>query len=195
MRSTIDGVEYEMGSDEEYAAMRALLARVHDGEPESVIEEELASWKAQQDAFLERLPKEDEIPLTPEQALMAVLDAKPEIADAIPDEYVARMAPYFPEWSGDGVPYEAGRRVSYGPHVYKVLQAHTSQECWSPDAAPSLFAKVLIPDPTVIPEWEQPGSTNPYMRGDKVAHNGHTWVSDVDNNVWEPGVYGWTMIG
>lgn len=29
------------------------------------------------------------------------------------------------------------------------------------------------------------------LTGDKVAHNGKTWVSDVDNNVWEPGVYGW----
>ena len=55
---------------------------------------------------------------------------------------------------------------------------------------PSLFAKVLIPDSSVIPEWEQPGSTNPYMMGDKVTHNGSTWLSLVDNNVWEPGVVG-----
>ena len=27
-------------------------------------------------------------------------------------------------------------------------------------------------------------------RGDKVTHNGATWISTVDNNVWEPGVYG-----
>ena len=42
----------------------------------------------------------------------------------------------------------------------------------------------------MIPEWEQPESTNPYMKGDKVKHNDKTWVSDIDNNVWEPGVYG-----
>lgn len=29
------------------------------------------------------------------------------------------------------------------------------------------------------------------MLGDKVTHNGKTWTSIVDNNVWEPGVYGW----
>ena len=52
----------------------------------------------------------------------------------------------------------------------------------------------LIPDPDVIPEWEQPDSTNPYSKGDKVTHNGKTWVSDVDNNVWEPGVYGWSEV-
>jgi len=43
-----------------------------------------------------------------------------------------------------------------------VLLAHTSQEGWMPTAAPSLFAKVLIPDENIIPEWEQPDSTNGY---------------------------------
>ena len=23
---------------------------------------------------------------------------------------------------------------------------------------------------------------------------GKTWISDIDNNVWEPGVYGWTEL-
>ena len=82
----------------------------------------------------------------------------------------------------------------YNGTLYKVLTAHTSQDDWTPDAAPSLFAKVFIPDETIIPEWEQPDSMNPYSAGDKVTHNGKTWVSDIDNNVWEPGVYGWTEI-
>ena len=78
--------------------------------------------------------------------------------------------------------------------LYKVLIQHTSQTTWTPDVSPSLFAEVLIPDPTVIPEWVQPGSTNPYMKGDKVRHNGSVWESSVDNNVWEPGVYGWLEV-
>ena len=51
---------------------------------------------------------------------------------------------------------------------------------------------MLIPDPTVIPDWVQPDSTNAYAKGDKVRHNGKIWVSDLDGNVWEPGVYGWS---
>ncbi|MBP3305258.1 MAG: chitinase, partial [Oscillospiraceae bacterium] len=82
----------------------------------------------------------------------------------------------------------------YDGALYKCLQAHTSQPDWTPTAAPSLWAKVLIPDPGTIPEWEQPDSTNPYMAGDKVTHNGKTWVSDIDNNVWAPGAYGWTEV-
>ena len=97
----------------------------------------------------------------------------------------------YPDWKS-GKDYTVGYRVNHNGVLYKVLQDHTSQDDWTPDAAPSLFTKVLIPDPTVVPEWEQPESTNPYSKGDKVTHNGKTWVSDVDGNVWEPGVYGWT---
>lgn len=96
----------------------------------------------------------------------------------------------YPKWSGNGVAYAKGQRVQYENTLYTVLQNHTSQAGWKPTAAPSLFAKVLIPDPSVVPEWEQPDSTNPYMKGDKVKHNGKVWVSLVDNNVWEPGVTG-----
>lgn len=99
----------------------------------------------------------------------------------------------YPHWK-DETGYLVGDRVSYDGVLYKCLQAHTSQSQWIPVTATSLWARVLIPDPEVIPEWIQPDSTNPYMTGDKVTHNGKTWVSDIDNNVWEPGIYGWSEV-
>ena len=111
---------------------------------------------------------------------------------AVDDNTALRMTEFYPEWATD-TDYAAGFKVQYGGKLYKCLTAHASQPDWTPDAAPSLWAKVLIPDPDTIPEWEQPDSTNPYMKGDKVAHNGKTWVSDVDNNVWMPGVFGWSQ--
>ena len=96
----------------------------------------------------------------------------------------------FPNWDGNRVKYTVGLRVRYNGVLYKVWQEHVSQETWNPVEAPSLFAEVLIPDPGVIPEWKQPESTNGYAKGDKVTHNGKTWESQVDNNVWEPGVGG-----
>ena len=111
----------------------------------------------------------------------------------VDDNTALRMAEFYPEWATD-TQYTEGYKVQDGGVLYRCLSAHTSQEDWTPTAAPSLWAKVLIPDSEVIPEWEQPDSTNPYMTGDKVTHNGKTWVSDVDNNVWEPGVYGWVEI-
>lgn len=109
------------------------------------------------------------------------------------DEQAIDAAAVYPTWR-EGVAYVAGERVRYNEILYKVLQDHTSQTAWTPESAPSLFAKVLISDPETIPEWTQPDSTNPYQTGDKVTHNGATWISTIDNNVWEPGVYGWTKV-
>ena len=125
------------------------------------------------------------------QALREQLDS---VGAVLTDEQAATHNLIYPKWSGNGVSYVVGDRRQYDGALYKCLQSHTSQGDWTPAAAPSLWAKVLIPDPGTIPEWEQPESTNPYMAGDKVTHNGKTWVSDIDNNVWEPGVYGWTEV-
>lgn len=114
-------------------------------------------------------------------------------ANSLTDNEALQAVELFPAWAA-GNAYIVDDRVKYKDVLYKVLQAHTSQAGWEPDVAVSLFAKVLIPDPGEIPEWEQPGSTNPYMAGDKVRHNDKVWVSDIDNNVWEPGVYGWSEV-
>lgn len=108
------------------------------------------------------------------------------------DEQALEVQSLYPEWDSfkDGDTLEVGLRVNYQDILYKVLQEHQKQEAWNPADSPSLFVKVLIVDPSVIPEWEQPGAENAYMKGDKVTHNGSTWESLVDNNVWEPGAVG-----
>ena len=111
-------------------------------------------------------------------------------ANVLTDEQAASAPMIYRAWDENGADYAGGDRVQYGGYVYKCLTAHTSQEAWTPTDAPSLWAKLLIPTPGEIPEWEQPSSTNPYMKGDKVKHNGKTWESLVDNNVWEPGATG-----
>ena len=121
----------------------------------------------------------------------AIIAALVTLREAATDEQALAVPVLYPAWRS-GVDYVTGLRILYDNTLYKVLQDHTSQNDWTPDAASSLFAKVLIPDETTISEWEQPDSTNAYSQGDKVMHNGKTWISDVDNNVWEPGVYGWT---
>lgn len=117
-----------------------------------------------------------------------------QAAASLSDEDALTGVELFPRWNENGISYAVGDRVLYNGTLFKCLQAHTSQATWTPTDAPSLWAKVLIPDPEVIPDWEQPDSTNPYMAGDKVTHNGKTWQSDIDNNVWEPGVYGWSEV-
>jgi hypothetical protein len=108
------------------------------------------------------------------------------------DEMSAEVPTLYPVWKTD-TQYTVGDRVFYNEVLYKVLISHTAQADWTPDIAVSLFTKILIPNENVIPEWEQPNSTNPYMSGDKVTFNGQTWISTIDNNVWQPGVYGWEV--
>ena len=108
------------------------------------------------------------------------------------DEQALEVQILYPNWEDleDGATLKVGDRVNYDGILYNVIQEHQKQETWNTVDAPSLFAKVLIPDSSVIPEWEQPNSTNGYMMGDKVTHNGKTYLSLVNNNVWEPGAIG-----
>lgn len=122
-----------------------------------------------------------------------IVAALVKLRESATDEQALSVPALYPAWRS-GVRYAAGQRVLYRGVLYKVLQNHTSQDDWTPDAAPSLFSRVLIPDGETIPEWVQPDSTNTYAKGDKVTHNGKTWVSDIDVNSWEPGVYGWTEV-
>lgn len=113
---------------------------------------------------------------------------------SLDDEDALKGVELFPAWSADTA-YAIGDRVRYDGVLYKCLIDHTSQSDWIPEDSVSLWARVLIPDPEVIPDWVQPESTNPYMTGDKVRHNDSIWVSTIDYNVYEPGVYGWDVVG
>lgn len=45
------------------------------------------------------------------------------------------------------------------------------------------------------PAWVQPtGGHDAYARNARVSHVDKHWTSDIDANVWEPGVYGWTSV-
>lgn len=123
----------------------------------------------------------------------AVVDAIVKLRGIATDEQACEVAVLYPEWK-EGIEYQVGERILYKDILYRVLAAHTSQATWMPDAAPSLFAKVLIPDDNKIYPWEQPDSTNPYKKGDKVTHNGKVWISTTNGNVWEPGIYGWEVV-
>lgn len=111
------------------------------------------------------------------------------------DEEGLKCVELFPAWRS-GVHYTLGQKIRYNNVLYKVLSDHDSQSTWTPETAPSLFAKVLVSENGTPKDWEQPGSTNPYMRGDKVLFNGKTYESLIDNNVWSPSAYpaGWKEI-
>ena len=99
----------------------------------------------------------------------------------------------FPHWSSEKS-YEVGDRVSYNGILFKCLMAHDSQDTWTPSDSPSLWVRVDNPS-IEYPEWIQPlGSTDAYSLGAKVSHLNKHWISDYDNNIWEPSVFGWSEV-
>ena len=124
------------------------------------------------------------------QAIRAGMQALARTAsDAV---LLAQPMAMYDEWSADGVAYTLNDIRQYNGLLYRCVQAHTSQESWTPEAAASLWTRIADPAQE-WPEWIQPtGAHNAYAKGAKVSHNGKHWISDVGANVWEPGVYGWT---
>ena len=114
---------------------------------------------------------------------------------SLPDEDALEAVELFPMWQTDTA-YTAGIRVRYGDKLYRCEQSHTSQADWTPDVTPALWTEVAKPGE--IPVWKQPtGAQDAYMTGDKVWYperDTDVWASTVDNNVWQPGVYGWNKV-
>lgn len=113
--------------------------------------------------------------------------------ESMTDEQALEVAALYPTWhSKIGQQVTAGERLWDDGKLWKVIQPHTVQENWRPADAVSLFVEVSIEE---WPAWVQPtGSTDAYRIGAQVTHNDLHWVSDIDYNTYEPGVYGWTQV-
>lgn len=98
--------------------------------------------------------------------------------------------------------YNIGDKVHYPQSDSPVYVSTINGNVWSPDAYPAGWKLdgegggsegPEEPGGETYPEWVQPtGAHDAYLKGDKVSHNDKHWMSDIDSNVWEPGVYGWT---
>lgn len=109
------------------------------------------------------------------------------------DTTIKEHSVQFPQWSCP-VSYAVNSICSNNEKLYRCLQAHTSQEAWKPESTPSLWKEIGNPN-TEYPEWSQPiGAFDVYAMDDKVSYNGKHWISLCDNNVWEPGIYGWEEV-
>lgn len=145
------------------------------------------------------------VPRQGTKADAAVALAKMQAAE-LSDGDAVKVPALYDEWSGESIEYKQGQRLRFQGLLVKVLQGHTSQPDWAPNAAPSLFA-VILPGQdgsgVEVGIWQRPSADNGYGYGDKTIHNGRLWQSDYDpdgtlgGNVWEPGTVGshWVDLG
>lgn len=123
------------------------------------------------------------------EKLEKIINAILKLRESATDETALDNKDIYPQWKTDTA--YTNERVLFNDNLYKCIQPHTSQATWTPDTAVSLW--VRVDDPSVEwPEWVQPtGSVDAYSLGAKVSHLEKHWVSEYDNNVWEPSVFGW----
>lgn len=127
-------------------------------------------------------------------ARMAVLP----MAATMTDEQALSVSTLWPEWSAASVSYKVDDVVRHADHLWRCEQAHTSQESWTPDAAPSLWSQIDIAGDGVD-VWTQPtGAHNAYNTGDRVHYptaSDPIYVSLIDGNTWAPDAYpqGWQL--
>ena len=121
-------------------------------------------------------------------------------AMSLTDEVAMEIATVYDEWEA-GKTYSVGSFLRYGengvgdPQLYKVVQDHTSQADWTPDATPSLYIAIGL-DESGFPTWSQPtGAHDAYSKGDIINYNGTLYESLIDGNVYAPDVYeaGWRV--
>ena len=79
-------------------------------------------------------------PLTAEE-VTALLIRQQINTLSVDDNTALRMREFYPVWE-TGQNYPEGFKVQYGGALYKVLQAHTSQDGWEPENAPSLWTEI-----------------------------------------------------
>ena len=125
-----------------------------------------------------------------------IRDMMHKAANSLTDEDALEAVELFPVWKS-GTEYQINERIRYRDKLYRVVQAHTSQEDWTPDITPALYTEVA--EPGTIPVWRQPtGAQDAYMKGDKVHYPDQgdpVYQSTMDYNTYAPNVYGWEAVG
>ena len=118
------------------------------------------------------------------------------------EEQALEIATVYPVWEANHA-YQVGDIISYGtnsagdPQLYKVVQAHTSQDNWRPGAGTESLYDAFGLDDGGYPIWSQPsGAHDAYNQGDIVNYNGNLYESLINGNVWSPDVYpaGWQVV-
>lgn len=122
-----------------------------------------------------------------------------KIVDIAPDKLKELIQLYEP-WKENETVKKGDIRHHEGK-LYEVVQAHTTQSDWTPNATPALW-KEITPEVTedgeeIIPEFKQPtGSHDTYKVGDKILFDGKIYKSKIDNNAYSPTAYpaGWEEV-
>ena len=93
-----------------------------------------------QESFARAEAAEKKRPLTEAEVSRMIISQQINTLD-VDDATAYRMREFYPEWK-PGVALSVGHKLQYGGKLYRVIQAHTSQDDWTPDTVASLFERI-----------------------------------------------------
>ncbi|MDO5044301.1 MAG: sugar-binding protein [Coriobacteriia bacterium] len=133
--------------------------------------------------------------------VISLKTASEQLYKTLTEEQQSQFISSFDVWE-TGKSYKVGDIFSYNNELYRVVQAHTSQSDWTPDAVPALYTRFTIVASNnageAVPEFVQPtGAHDAYNTGDLVSFEGHVYKSLIDANTYSPSAYpqGWEVVG
>lgn len=107
---------------------------------------------------------------------------------ALTEEKAMECVWLYKPWTA-GTEYAKDMYLTYGtngvgdPQLYRVVQSHTSQDDWTPDAVPALYTPIGLNDKG-YPVWSQPtGAHDAYNIGDIVDYEGTLYESTINGNI------------
>lgn len=126
------------------------------------------------------------------QAVAEIMFVKMAQEQQLDDTTVAEFPELFVQWD-ENWRGNAGDIVQDEGQLYRSIHDVTDAgQNTKPSETPAMWTRIGNPMEE-FPEWVRPiGAHDAYSKGAKVTHNEERWTSDLDGNVWEPGVYGWT---
>jgi len=151
----------------------------------------------------EKTIKENKEKLKQQEDMNQVVAEKFILEEDLTEKQRGTVINQFAKWEPN-VAYQVDDIIQYNRDLYQVIQSHTSQSNWAPDIVPALFnpyqpqtiENEAGEETEIIPEFEQPTSTNYYNTGDKVRFNGSIYESTIDTNTYSPTQYpqGWKLV-
>ncbi len=112
------------------------------------------------------------------------------VDDVTITEHPEQFQDWTPEFTG-----KAGTIVKHDGALYRLIKDFDVPYPQAvPSSDPSSWKQIGDPSEE-WQDWSQPlGAHDAYLLGAKVRHDSKRWVSELDGNVWQPGVYGWKEV-
>ena len=130
---------------------------------------------------------------TSAQAVAEIMFVKMAQEQQLDEVTISEHPDLFVQWD-ENWRGKAGDIVQEGSQLYRSIHdVKDAGQNRKPSESPSMWTPIgnLLEE---FPEWVQPiGAHDAYSKGAKTSHGGKKWLSEVDGNTWEPGVYGWAV--